>query len=430
MKKCIIHIGMHKTGSTSIQESLNKFYDKNFYYARLGAPNHSIAIYSLFSQNPQAYAHFKGFTSEEISSFITEVRQNLIKSIKNANKRILIISGEDIRLLSQDELYIMKSFLQDYGYNDINIFSYIRSPIEYIQSAFQEILKATFISLKDIKQCYPNYRESFEKFLKVFGREHVYFRKFSLSKFPNGCVVRDFCNFFGINLLEGKIKRANESFPLEIVGLFYIFRKFIKNNEIKASDIQSLGNSLFTLLEGLTLNKFYISYNLIKPILDINADDIRWMEENLGESLILEGLDSTIAVETEDDLLTVREDVLERLKHYEYSEGIFSREFYEYILNLIDIVKMIKNKIQTYKITISDLSQKIMQKNQRENMKVPLRQSKIILKYAFSEIRKNFDLIENGKLNVHGLGDFIIKSPKQKKSEKETFLFIPNIKNS
>ena len=53
MKRCIIHIGMHKTGSTSIQRSLQGYRDDRFQYARLGkTANHSLAMYSLFAADP------------------------------------------------------------------------------------------------------------------------------------------------------------------------------------------------------------------------------------------------------------------------------------------------------------------------------------------------------------------------------------------
>ena len=53
MARCILHAGMHKTGSTSIQLTFNELDDDSFYYARiLNAPNHSRHIQTAFSDNP------------------------------------------------------------------------------------------------------------------------------------------------------------------------------------------------------------------------------------------------------------------------------------------------------------------------------------------------------------------------------------------
>jgi hypothetical protein len=50
VKKIIwLHIGMHKTGSSSIQQSLADYSDGTLRCARLGAPNHSKAMKLLFS---------------------------------------------------------------------------------------------------------------------------------------------------------------------------------------------------------------------------------------------------------------------------------------------------------------------------------------------------------------------------------------------
>lgn len=141
MKKCLIHIGMHKTGSTSIQESLNGFSNKNFYYANLGQSNHSVPIYVLFSKNWNGHFLLKGKPYEQIVQMKKETHENLISSIEKAKNRTLIISGEDIVSLTEDELSFFRNFLNDQGYQHIQIFAYVREPVEFISSAFQEILK-------------------------------------------------------------------------------------------------------------------------------------------------------------------------------------------------------------------------------------------------------------------------------------------------
>ena len=56
MRSCIIHIGMHKTGTTSIQLSLHRFVDKRFFFADLDKVfNHSLAVYSIFADYPDRH---------------------------------------------------------------------------------------------------------------------------------------------------------------------------------------------------------------------------------------------------------------------------------------------------------------------------------------------------------------------------------------
>ncbi len=197
----------------------------------------------------------KDLTLEEVNTKKEEIRQKLIKSIEEAENRILLISGEDIRHLSKSELLKLKNFLNSYGYTDIKIFGYIRKPHEFISSSFQEILKARFISLSDLEECYPNYK-TLEKFFEVFGEENIKLKIFQPSNFPQGDVVKDFCQTLGIDLPEERIKRLNESFPKEIVSLIYILRKYKNTNNIKPLQLQKLGLYLRNILKDLELTKF------------------------------------------------------------------------------------------------------------------------------------------------------------------------------
>ena len=53
---CIVHIGMPKTGSSTLQEVLFKrIVDPNVSYANLPVANHSAIIYSLFAENPEKH---------------------------------------------------------------------------------------------------------------------------------------------------------------------------------------------------------------------------------------------------------------------------------------------------------------------------------------------------------------------------------------
>jgi len=48
MKSAVVHGGLHKTGTTSIQSSLDHYNDGNAAYANLGHSNHSLFLKTLF----------------------------------------------------------------------------------------------------------------------------------------------------------------------------------------------------------------------------------------------------------------------------------------------------------------------------------------------------------------------------------------------
>ena len=104
MAKCVIHIGMHKTGSTSIQHSLAALDDENHYYAQItGAPNHSVPVFSAFSASPLRHPinRARGYDEAGITEYAKRVRNDIHKSLEAAGERTLVIAGEGIKKLKR-----------------------------------------------------------------------------------------------------------------------------------------------------------------------------------------------------------------------------------------------------------------------------------------------------------------------------------------
>ena len=47
MQEVILHIGVHKTGTSSIQNALHRFDDGGTFYAQLGNNNHSAVMHAI-----------------------------------------------------------------------------------------------------------------------------------------------------------------------------------------------------------------------------------------------------------------------------------------------------------------------------------------------------------------------------------------------
>ena len=112
-----LHIGFHKTGTSTIQETLftnSKILEKNacLYPQSLGI-NHSVPIYSQFCDQPEKYHIFlrNNNNLEEINQFNSIIKNNFLVEINNNNKcSKLIISGEDIALLSENNLKKFRAY--------------------------------------------------------------------------------------------------------------------------------------------------------------------------------------------------------------------------------------------------------------------------------------------------------------------------------
>jgi hypothetical protein len=306
---------MHKTGTTSIQQSLNGYYDGEFYYASLGqSPNHSLPIFSLFSPSPQKHHLHRanGCNGRALKKYIDDVRLGLKQSIAEANGRTIIISGESISSLSTEALFELRRYISC-NFKKIKIEAYVRPPAAYINSAFQERVKGGGGSM-NTKRLYRSYKNSFAKFDEVFGRENVHLSKFDPNAFANECVVTDFCLRLGINLSEDKISTINESLSQQALGLLYTYNKFV--GDLEAPPLR--GREAISLVNELNIEnkkKFRFSSKLLASILEANRNDIGWMERRMGDSLH-EGLPNHEQgdVQNESDLLQIDADVIKQLR--------------------------------------------------------------------------------------------------------------------
>ncbi len=323
-KTCVIHIGMHKTGSTSIQISLSNFKSEKFCYPKLNEDgNHSVIFSYIFMSYKEFVKKYKCIGEQAKFEFFSNKSfylfhlKELFKKNKNA---IFIFSGEDICNFDENALKKMYRFFKKY-FNEIKIIAYVRDPFSYISSAFQEVLKINYKSLNNLYKLYPFYKKKFQKFYEVFGEENVILKKFDPLRFPDGCVVKDFCYTLGIPIKKENIIRINMSLSKEMISLIYMFRKkYQKVNCI------NLTFPLIILLEKLfgykeiIFTPFKISKILIKPIVEKHKEDIEWIEAKLGEPLINEDFlnqpEEDYVIKSEEDLLTIPEELFERLVEY------------------------------------------------------------------------------------------------------------------
>lgn len=307
MKRCWIHIGMHKTGTTSVQVNLAKVKNpKGWRFLTVGgSPNMGQALYAMFSPEPHKFHWFvkRGKTAEEVAEEGARLRRRLRKAIRRCDRENIIISGEALSLVEDEGIVALREFLKPLC-DEVRIIGYVRSPMAFRMSIFQQQMKHgkdTF-NVADIKL---RYRKKFGKFDEAFGRENVILRKFDPASFTHQCIVADFCEQIGIEPLpRDEISRANESLSREACGILYAYRKFGPGYGVGESVIRENIRVIAPLL-AMRGAKFKVSEAIVKVGLDLEKKDIRWMEKRLGASLREDLKDDGTEVASEEDLLTV-----------------------------------------------------------------------------------------------------------------------------
>ncbi|MFB1504484.1 MAG: rhamnan synthesis F family protein [Thiocapsa sp. C3-sup] len=300
---CILHVGMHKTGTSSIQNALFRgLKDPRFHYSDLHEANHSIPVSSVFISDPKCLLPHRllGRTPEQIESYNDQVLNRLLNSFSAIAPGVTeIISGEEIGFLNHEELIRVKSFLGKH-FERIQIMIYVRPPHSYITSAFCEIIKhgKNRFSFDD---CDPKYVR-FETFEQVFSRENVLLKPYVPSRLFKRDVVEDFCQTFGIEFeFNLAPERSNRSLSLEALQLIYIFNKY----GAVTPDHHQLRDHLISRVAPLGGSKLVLDPSLIAPLIEKNRDGLSYIQSHLGFALEEEDeFEDPVTIFSEADLLS------------------------------------------------------------------------------------------------------------------------------
>ncbi len=416
-KKCIIHIGMHKTGSSSIQHSLySNLKDDVFTYLDVGKANHSILLSMFFRDlSPQSEKY-------------AEIKNRLIKKIEESNP-VMIISAEAVSMFSKEKLVNLRDFLLHY-FQEIRIVGYIRSPKSYMESFFQQRVKGGLASFDLDNAIYPHYRERFEKFDEVFGKNNVEFGKFDPKHLYKGNVVMDFCKRIGIDMTEDRTIRINESLSKEEVSVLYTFGK-LGTDQNEAPGLMQKNMKLIRRIREIKKHKFKFSPVLIKPVLEKNRDDIAWMEERLGqrlEEIMVEGEED---IKCEADLLNIDRETIVKLRTLAGEEFSKERIYDNTQLEVAALIDMLhkRNRLNIMDAAPLSFARQLTEKYKEDLGDIDEEKIVLILEKTFSHIRHKLKNTNRHKVSIPQFVTFHIemknaadKTP-QKGQKKIVFTF-------
>lgn len=271
-----LHIGFHKTGSSAIQSSFNGYADTAFCYAKLGYENHSIPIYTIFSGHHQSYHIWKsaGMTAPEIEAHRDKLAATTIQFFRQEQRRDVILSGEDISVMSQEALQHFHAVLNQ-NTPRIVVIAYVRDPVSFISSELQERIKYGGMGHAPVP---PGYRAKLERVFHVFGREATIIRDYHRSTLKNGDIVEDFADLIGCPVPR-RPRDENLSLSTEAVRVIY----HLNTLETTIADPRALTQTrarCIAHLRALFPGRFELPRDLISGLVD--AADVSWLYENTG----------------------------------------------------------------------------------------------------------------------------------------------------
>ncbi|MEZ9322781.1 hypothetical protein AB4161_20825 [Vibrio sp. 10N.286.51.E5] len=253
-RKLILHIGTHKTGTSSIQQAL---YNNRVLLNEYG--------YKYFIDTPDGIKRQDGNTTSWIGYDLNSMKSGyggwvsnktkLFSLLKGKYDRNVIISNENFSwLFSNDELISLKSDLSEI-FDEIKIIVYLRrqdlAAVSHYQQASKRVdLPSTYYYGKGVSPLpdsssfydYFDYYERIKSWSSAFGRSNVNVRVFEKEKLRNGDVVDDFLHILKLDLGELGNYRTNESNGKIKTKLGHLINENVTNNYLSKYLRSSVSN--------------------------------------------------------------------------------------------------------------------------------------------------------------------------------------------
>lgn len=213
--RVIVHIGVHKTGSTAIQTLLQRntdsLADRGVFYAPTlpeEYPNH----------NPLGAAFLPG-AEQGVGE------RGLQDLLERAGSRVLLISSE---MLCHPKVDAAR-FMRELGGRNVEVFAYVRHPCDILVSAFNERVreyKAHYLrGIEERPLAYdPSQLTHLRPWLEHPGAK-VVLAPYDAPQWSGGTIFSDFLAMIGIPStgLEMDAGRINESLPFAAIELLRAF---------------------------------------------------------------------------------------------------------------------------------------------------------------------------------------------------------------
>lgn len=213
----IVHIGLQKTGSTSLQAA---FHDNREALRRNGV------AYPLFGSTGASTQHHHKSLLDVLSgiaprrAFLPDNWAECFHS-ETAGADFCVVSCEGFSFLPDPEVAASL-----FPRNRTRVLMYVREPVAYIASVYKQRVKTTNMAMR-LREFAETYRLPYldvaEKWGRVFGRENVVIRQIDREA-DHPDIVADFANLLGLELDHAFPSRKYELNPGIAGNLLFVKR--------------------------------------------------------------------------------------------------------------------------------------------------------------------------------------------------------------
>jgi len=303
--RLILHLGLNKTGTTSIQRSFQSLDEPGLRYLDAGAPNHSRLMINYGR-------HLSGQPLEPLAErdvpLAPEVGlQTLLDALDDPKPGTLVISAEFLsapRLSHASPADMVADFRR--RVEDVRALVYVREPISYMRSVLQQGIKRNGKLRMDPAYYYPRFRTRLAPWEEALGRDAISYAIFDRANFAGGDLLTDFANRIGARAVPERVE-ANPSLSAEAFALFYALRKFRETEGPTDVSDADMRRALADLMR-VKGRDFEFAPDGCREVIAAHAADLAWMEDRVGRPLpAYRPPEDAIVFNTEADVLAYAE---------------------------------------------------------------------------------------------------------------------------
>lgn len=292
-KKVYLHIGLEKTGTTSIQRALDihrkKLEPLGYFYPKATAVGKNVLLAAMFNPELVNRPVFNAAVERNGGTwpiFSENLQEQLQEEYNNTSAENLILSSEFIAVHTKYEL--VKAYCDEIAEETVVVF-YLREQAALLMSLYSTFIKGggvEFGVLQEIEDgilpTLLQYKVLIERLEKTFG-DCLKVKLFDRDRLVSGNVIHDFLDVIGIteNLEEYDVDRQNES--LSLVGTEFLkavnpyLPIVINGDKNRARD--GLINDISKLDATGLYGKARLSTKTVKIIQKLSKPDNKWIRE-------------------------------------------------------------------------------------------------------------------------------------------------------
>ena len=314
MKPLILHVGMPKTGTTSIQTTLFwNLTDDAFRLLTLDTVFGNQTMVAAFTERKSSTGYFAStIPKRNWDRFAKKSRKYLSSCLKTGRKAgwTPILSAEAISKFDGKALQKINDFVREHGFSP-QVVSYISPPLDRADSSFQQCIKTGVGKPFDLLKR-PLRMERLQLLDQIFGKDSVSAYLFDASEFPGRCVVRHFLDEFGISIASDKVLRENESLNVEVLKVLHIINES-GSFKLTSRIARFERNLIIALLRDLPGRPLRLDHSVTAPWIEKIANDLAWLEQRLERQVPLTFIDRSAieGIRSGEDLNRLSEESLE-----------------------------------------------------------------------------------------------------------------------